>query len=284
MRVSSRLGLTSLLALCLGAAAPALAADTATPPASTPAPTSPSGATAVSGAADRLFLSFAQDAAIVPSQWWEGQIEYAKGNPRIPVDVWSARGVVAFQPFRNIEVGGRFGFANSKSSQNRPDGTGATDLDAYAKYYFGNAAEGMDFTAGALVTVPTGDDTSGLGYNAFAAQAFGGMRYRLPKGLIGGHIGVRMNGNGRFQGAPLDGKASFELAVNFLAPLSSEVSVLGEARIETERFKGATSTADVLAGVNWRAFGRGMLRGAVGAGLTDSAPKFRILVGYAYTF
>ena len=34
----------------------------------------------------------------------------------------------------------------------------------------------------------------------------------------------------------------------------------------------------------WKAFGRGMIRGGIGVGLTDATPDFRFLAGYAYTF
>ena len=283
MRVSIRWGLGASLALVLVALAPAArAADPASPP---PPPAHTATHTpAASGFADRLFLSFAQDPAIVTSQWWEGQIEYDNGGSNFPVDSLIARAEVAFQPVRNLEVGGRFGFGKTSADPGFPDGSGATDLDAFAKYVFPNAVEHTDFDAGVLLTVPTGDDTAGLGFNAFGAQAFGGIRYRLEKVVIGGHVGVRVNENGQFQGVHLEGKASFELAVNIVAPLSETVSIVGEARTETERFDGADSEAEILGGVNWKAFGRGMIRGAVGAGLTDSTPNYRIIVGYAYTF
>lgn len=271
--ILSRLGLTA--ALVLAGASAARAQQSATP---TPTPSAPSGMS------DRLFLAFAQDAAIVPSQWWEGQVEYADGAKDLPVDVLLARGVVAFQPFRNFEVGGRVGFGTTDTDPSLPDGTGATDLDAYAKYFFGNAADRADFTAGLLVTIPTGDDNVGLGFNAFSGQLFGAVRYRLDNLVIGGHVGARFNGDGDLLGFPIDGTTSFELGVAALVPMGNAFSFVGEAQIETERFDGFDSAAQIMAGVNWKAFGRGMLRGAVGVGLTDSTPNVRILAGYAYTF
>jgi hypothetical protein len=267
----------------LSAAAIALAVSGATlaqttTPSSTPTPVPPSGMS------DRLFLAFAQDAAIVASQWWEGQVEYDDGAQDLPVDVLLARAVVAFQPFRNIEVGGRVGFGTTDTDPSLNDGSGATDLEAYAKYFFGSAVDKADFTAGLLVTVPTGDDSVGLGYNAFAGQMFGAVRYRLDKAVIAGHVGARFNGDGDLLGFPIDGQTSFELGVAALVPMGNAFSFVGEAQIETERFDGFDSTADLLVGANWKAFGRGMLRGAFGIGLTDSSPNFRAIVGYAYTF
>lgn len=244
----------------------------------------PASATSGAGGADRLFLSFGQDAAIVSSQWWEGQATYSDTAKNIPVDAFVVRGVVAFQPFRNIEIGGQVGLGSTDSKGNLPDGTGATDLDAYAKYVFGNALEHTDFAAGALVTLPTGDDTAGLGFNAFSVQAFGSVRYRLDHALIGGHVGVRMNGDGDYLGFPIDGQISYALQGNVVFALNSALSLVGETRVETERYERQDSLAEIMAGANWRAFGRGMLRGAVGVGLTDATPDFRVIASYAYSF
>ena len=188
----------SLAIVALGAAA-AGTARAADPSTTTSVPTK-----APSGIADRLFLSFAQDAAIVPSQWWEGQIEYDDRAPNFPVNAFIGRAVVAFQPWKNIE--------------------------------------------------------------------------------IGGHVGLRLNGNGSFQGVDLTGKTSFELAGNVVIQTSKTVGVVGEIRVETERFDGQDSIVEALAGVNWKAFGRGMIRAALGGGLTDAAPNFRVIASYAYTF
>jgi hypothetical protein len=263
-------------ALAAAALATAATAVLAADPAAKPAP--------VYGLSDRLFLAFAQDAAIAPSQWWEGQLEYQNGSSGVPVDALIVRGVFAFQPVHNLEVGGSFGLGNSNASPPLTDGTGATDLNAYAKWMFVNAADHLDFSAGAVATVPTGDDTAGLGYNSFAFQAFGAMRYRMDGAIIGGHIGARYNGDGAFQGNDLNGKSSFELGVCALFPMANQVTLTAEAQIETSRFEGVDSTASLVGGVDWNAFKRGVFRAALAGGLTDATPNFRILLGYAYTF
>lgn len=273
MRVWSRLPLALTLAAFVAAPA-VLAAD--------PAPAAkPQGRT---GTTERLFLSFAQDAAIAPSQWWEGQIEYDDGSQDIPVDAFIVRGVVAFQPVKNLEVGGSFGLGNTNADPSLPDGTGATDLNLYGKWMFPNAAAKVDFTAGLLATVPTGDDTAGLGFNSFGAQAFGAMRYTMEGAIIGGHVGARFNGDGQLQGFDLPGKTSYELGVCALFPLANQVTIVAEGRIETARFEGFDSSAELLGGINWKAFNRGMLRGAIAGGLTDGSPNVRVILGYAYTF
>jgi hypothetical protein len=273
MRVLNRFRPVLALAVLAAAATVVAAAD---PAATKTAP--------VYGMSDRLFLSFAQDAAIAPSQWWEGQLEYQNGSSGMPVDALIVRGVFAFQPVHNLEVGGSFGLGNSNTPPGYNDGTGATDLNVYAKWMFLNAADNLDFTAGALLTLPTGDDSAGLGFNSFGFQGFGAMRYRMDGAIIGGNIGVRYNGDGEFLGSDINGKTSFELSVCALFPLANSVTITAEAQIETSRFEGVDSTANLVGGVDWKAFKRGVFRAALAAGLTDSTPNYRILAGYAYTF
>src|SRR6185295_1982055 len=77
MRVLNRLRPALLLAATVSLAPATFAADTEPAPATpaTPAPKAES-----SGITDRLFLSFMQEAAIVKSQWWEGQLEFDDGS------------------------------------------------------------------------------------------------------------------------------------------------------------------------------------------------------------
>ncbi len=278
MAVSNRLRPVLLVALLVAAASPALAAD----------PAKPAGSPEITS---RLFLSFAQDASLVKSQWWEGQIEYADGQNTDP-DVFIFRGVVAFHPVKQLEVGGSVGFGEANAPAGVSDGSGATDLNAYGKWVWPNVGTNLDLSAGAMITVPTGDDTAGLGYNAFSTELFGSMRYRMQSFILGAHAGVRFNGDGDFQGVPLSGKTSFDLAISAMFPLANQVTLIAESEIETERFDisvpgtpvNIDTSAQILGGVDWAAFGRGHLRGALGAGLTDGAPNFRLILGYAYTF
>lgn len=279
MRVLSRLRPALLLVTITAAGPAAFGADPATAPAK-PAGSAP---TAASQIADRLFLTFSQDAALVPSQWWEGQIEFADGKNDDP-DVFLVRGVFAFHPIKSLEVGGNVGFGRANAPGRIYDGNGATDLDIYGKWVFANVASNTDVSAGVLLTVPTGDDTAGLGYNAFASQVFGGVRYRTEPVVIGAHVGIRYNGTGRYQTVGMAGKTSLELAVSALFPLANQVSVVGEAQFESDRFEDRDASTQLLVGVNWRAFRRGTFRGALAGGLTDGAANFRLILGYAYNF
>jgi hypothetical protein len=278
MRLQSRLRTALLVVATIAAAAPAaLGAE----PEATAAPSAPPSKPAEYS--DRLFLSFMQEANLVPSQWWEGELEYADGNSDVPVDVFLFRGVVAFHPVGALEVGGNVGFG-STDSPGPFDGEGATDLNLYGKWVFVDVAQNLDLAAGLVATVPTGDDSAGLGFDAFALQGFGSIRYRFEQVELGGNVGVRVTEDGHFQNSDLQGKTSFRIAISALFPLASQVSLLGEAQFESDRFEFVDGDSEVLAGINWRVFGRGMLRGAVAAGFSKGAPDFRVIAAYAYTF
>lgn len=230
---------------------------------------------------DRFFLSFAQDAAIARSQWWEGDVVVVDASP---VDAFLVRGIVAFQPWQHIEIGGRVGFGSSDGPSGFPDGTGATDLDVWGKYHWNPGSGPTEIAAGALVTVPTGDNTAGLGRDAFDIEAFGSVRYSAKKLIYAGNAGVRLNGDGEIGGVSFSGKTQGWLAGGVIVPMSSEVSLIGELSLRSESIDRGESDHRILGGIDWKPFQRGMLRGAVAAGLSDGAPDFEITVGYAATF
>ena len=290
MSVLSPLRPLLLLAVIVAGGSASFGADAAAAPAE---PATPASSFDVK---DRLFLSFMQDAALVKSQWWEAQISYADSSAGTPVDSLILRGVVAFRPVKTLEVGGNFGMGTGDAGRSgKRDGTGATDLQAYAKWVFPDGAPNTDFTAGMIFTIPTGDDYAGLGFNSFAWEVFGGVRYRLGNAVIfGGHFGISLNGDGEFQTHGLKGQTAFDLAFSAVFPLANQVSIVTELVSQTARFDntnpspyssiGADTATQLLGGVNWRAFDRSMFRGSIAFGLTDGAPDFSALVSYAYTF
>ena len=237
---------------------------------------------------DRLFLTFAEEAAVVPHQWWEGQLEFIDGDP---IDATVLRGVVALQPWQNVELGGRVGFGSTDAPNDLPDGSGATDLEAWGKYHFGAVNAQTEFAAGALVSIPTGDDTAGLGDDSFDLAGFGSMRYRTDRIIFSGVAGFRANGDGQVFGgedAPdgfeTQGKTSVLLSGGVLFPVSDVLTITGEAYFESERVERADSDFRLAAGINWRPFNRGMVRGMIAVGLSDGAPDAQLLASYAYTF
>lgn len=232
---------------------------------------------------DRLFQAFAEDAAIIPGQWWEGQVIVIDGDP---VNAAILGLVVAFRPYQNFEVGGSVGFGNTDAPPLFPDGSGATDLDVWGKWNFGRVggAKNTDFAVGGIATIPTGDDTAGLGEDAFHVALFGSLRHQMDDAVIAAHAGLRINGNGNIFGVPLSGKTSGIAGVGVILPVRDRLSLVGEANLETERFDGGDDDIRVLGGVNWRPLARGTIRAAFSVGLTDGAPDAAIVAGYAVAF
>jgi hypothetical protein len=271
-----------LLAL---AAVPAVAQNEPTTPPTPPPATPPATTTTTQAAAatERLFLAFAEEPLLADRQWWEAQLDWAD-SVADRFDAWVLRGVVAFQPWDNVELGGRAGFGGTDvGGAPIDDGSGATDLDVWGKYAFGGNEE-TDFAAGALVTVPTGDDAVGLGNDAFGLALFGSARYRLPRFAIGAHLGARFNEDGQIFGVAREGETSLFFGGAVTWPLSDEITAVGEVRYEGERFTGGDEDTRVLGGLNWRVFNTGMLRGAVAAGLSDGSPDIQFIGAYAAQF
>ncbi|MCH7780634.1 MAG: hypothetical protein IH848_07290 [Acidobacteria bacterium] len=231
-------------------------------------------------ATDRLFLSFAEEATLVDRQWWEGQGELQDGTG---FDAKILRAVAAFQPWAQVEFGGRVGFGDTSSGV-FPDGSGATDLDLWAKYHFGSGGN-TEFAAGAIATVPTGDDAVGLGFDAFSFGAFGSLRHHGDRFVLAGNIGVEVNGDGQQFGNPsFNGETSFSAGVGILIPANDRLTFVGEVRLETERFAGLGSDTRLLGGINLSVGQGRVFRAALTLGLTDGAPDTQLIAGYAATF
>jgi hypothetical protein len=242
--------------------------------------------TPATSGSDRLFLAFIEDAAVVPNQWWEGQLEYIDGSvDGLAVDAFLLRGVVAFQPWDRWELGARLALGSTDTPSGLPDGRGATDLDLWGKYYLGRTSERTEFSAGGVLVIPTGDDSAGLGTDAFAFTAFGAMRQRFQGFILSFNIGAQFNQDGQiFRDFQLEGKTAPIVGAGVIIPSSDRISWVGEFRYWGERFDGADSDTRLLGGINWRVQNRGMFRGAIGVGLSDGAPDFQITAGYAFNF
>jgi len=228
------------------------------------------------GATDRMFLTFGQEATLVDRQWWEGQLEYLDGSSGF--DATILRVVAAFQPWEQVEFGGTVGFGDTDGFVG--SGSGATDLDLWAKYHFGEG-DRTQYAAGGLLIVPTGDDAAGLGNDSFAFGAFGSVRHRGKRATFSGNLALRLNGDGI---GDTNGETSVEVGAGVIIPANDKLSFIGEVRFETERFSGFESDLRALGGINLSAGKSGALRAALAIGLTDGAPDLQVIAGYAATF
>jgi len=274
-RWTAILGCSVLFATWLPAAA-----QTATQTAPPPAPAPVSNAAAFSQ--DRLFLqSFEFDGAIVQGQWWEGDAVYTDAHD---FNTFTVDFLVALQMMDQLEVGGRVGFGSSDTSGGLENGTGATDLDVWGKWRLGTSSPDTDISVGAEVTVPTGDDSVGLGTDAFALTFFGALREQMQNSVLTAYAGIQFNDNGQIFGTNLEGTTAGLMGVAILLPLTDTITFVGEANLTTERFEGADSDFSITGGINWHLTDRGIFRAALDLGLTDGANDGALLAGYAYTF
>ena len=231
---------------------------------------------------DRLFINFIEDAMVVDVQWWEGWLQYDDAD-FIKRAVLFGR--AAFQPWDNVEVGGSIGFGSTDTSGGLNDGTGATDVKLWGKYFWNLDHDRTEVSAGGILTIPSGDDSVGLGYDAWGLKGFGAVRYRLKPAVITGTLGLEFNSNGRTLGFDTrDGEIAYSLGVGVIAPWGEAFSWVGELSWKSERFDGADNDTQLLGGINLRLSNRSFLRPALAFGLQDGAPDFRAIVGYAYSF
>lgn len=230
----------------------------------------------------RLFLGFDREAELADRQWWEGQVEMVDDGFG-GVDVGQLRLVVALQPYRGFEFGGRVGFGTTDTPPGFPDGDGATDVNLWGKFSLGRHGA-TDLAVGALVDVPTGDDTAGLGFDAFGFGGFLSLRRMQDNALLHADIGFRVQEDGQTLGVELEGRTSAFLGVGAVLPVRPKLDLVVEGRFESERFRGFDEDLRVLGGVDWRVGGAGRLRAAAAVGLTDGSPDAQLILGWATTY
>ena len=234
-------------------------------------------------AKDRLFLrTFEFDGEIVDGQWWEGDLVYTNFDN---YDAFTLELLAALQPFRKLEVGGRVGFGSTNTDKGLPDGSGATDLDLWAKYRVGASSPNTDISLGGEVKIPTGDDRAGLGTDAFALTLFGALRQELQNSVFTAYAGIQFNDDGRiFDDIQLKGKTAGVMGGGIILPLSNTISFVGQANLATERYEEGDSEFNIEGGINWHVSKRGVFRTSLLIGITDGGPDSALQAGYAHTF
>jgi hypothetical protein len=236
---------------------------------------------------DRLYLSFVEDATVVARLRLEGQIDVQDYEQR---DVIVARGVVAYQfaSIEDVEFGARFGFGDVDAQGGFDGGSGATDLDLWAKLHlYTDTGRRPDLAFGGVITLPTGDSDSGLGFEALSSKLFLAARHSFrwfSSGVFAGHIGLRATENGEVAGIPVDGKTAGAAGLALIWPPTHNLTLIVEATYEGRRFEGGDADSRLLAGVNWKPLPIGSFRLAASTGLDDGAPDSQFVAGYSFDF
>ena len=242
-----------------------------------PAP-APAAAQPTNRDARRLFQRFAEDAAIVPAGWAEGQFVYTNLPGSGTHEFLGAQ--LAFRLTDQAEAGLRLGWAHLDAND-VPSGSGLSDIDLYGKYRFHGSAGRC--ALGGLVKVPTADEEKGLGTGSADVEVFGACRADLKAASATANAGVRYNGS---TDAPLpDSQASVLLGGGLLIPTGQRATVVIEATYESERLDGAGSDARLTLGMQWSPPAPGLgFRGAVALPLSDAAPDSQIFFGAVWLY
>jgi len=279
------------LALVLAVPQPAAAQTTTTPPPTQPAVSAPPAAGPAVAPNLRFFQFFFQDPAIVERQWWGGEFRYQSGAvpPIGESDGYRLAPVVAFAPFKNFEVGGTMSWTDYNLDDELRVGnsefsgdSGLSDMLVWGKYRFLNGP--TQVSAGAFITLPTGDEEDGLGTGEVNFGFFGGIRVQAAGGYVMGAASVNFWQDAEVFGAEINGKTGASLGGGYMYTALEDWAFSGELTVESERYDGFDSDFRVTGGAQYTGMRRSYLRGAVSLGLTDGAPDFEIILGYAFAF
>lgn len=236
------------------------------------------------GGADRLFLSFVEDPALVGPRYGELQVDAAADNDLADTRVVRAVAAFTFRGLPRVEVGARWGYGEFRPSGSDSE-SGALDLDLWGKLQVARSADGRwDVAAGALMKLPVGDEDAGLGRDATQSELFVAASRASESVVLIGHVGLVTSEDGAVAGAFLDGEVTASSGVGVLVPLSTDASLVFEASYDGARFEQSDSQSRVLAGLNWQVHPRGRVRAALAAGLADASADAELIAGYAVDF
>jgi len=225
----------------------------------------------------RLLQRFAEDAAVIPGGWVEGQYVYQNlpdGSSH------SAGAVVAFKIAADVEAGLRLGIEHLRPERG-PSETGISDIDLYAKYRLPGGTG--RFALGALAKAATADQDKHLGTGKADYEIFGAYRADLEAVTLVANAGIRFNG----QPDPpaQSSKDSFLLGGGVLLPATQRLTFVIEGTFESKRFEGEKDDGRLTLGFQSYCKGRrGGLRGGIGLPLTDGAPDLNLIFGAFLTY
>lgn len=231
----------------------------------------------------RLFQRFAEDGAIAPHVWLEGQGRI-QTNTRffgdIESDRWAGLAVLGLGLTEEIEVGLRLGLVEVDPDSGRSE-NGLSDLEVHAKYRIDELPASI--VVGGVVKLPTADEEHGLGTGKVDLEGFGAVRKDLGHVTLIGNAGLRINQDPDVPG-DIDGEMSLLLGGGMIIGLTSRVYNVWEMTYESKRYEGGAADSRLTPGLIWRVGNRGIVRGAIGIGLSDGAPDFDGIISAALTY
>lgn len=249
----------------------------------------------------RFIQQFGVDADIVDKQWYGIEMRYQSGAvpPIEKADGFLVTPTIAISPFPNLEIGGTAPYISYDLDHPRPrpgelndfDGeSGLSDLTLWGKYRFYHKG-GLSITAGALLTLPTGSEDDGLGSGNVVPGGFAAVRVKAGDGYFLGSAGIRFNQDATVLNSDLNGRNSTFFGGGYIWEAYEDWVVSGEITCESERYDDSDSpfaigSSDFRAtgGIQFVGLAHQSLRGGVSIGLSDGAPDFELIFGYAYHF
>jgi hypothetical protein len=231
---------------------------------------------------DRLFHSLVEDTAVAERFRIETQFVREEGET-FDRGLMNVIGSASFKRIPNVEFGAKLGLVGV-NTVGGSEGDGVGDADLWAKYLMGATKDSRhELAFGAVVSLPTGSDSSGTGFDSTMSKLFVAARREFEFGVMTGNLTLAMNGDGRFFGTPLSGETALGANFGVIVPWTFRLAFIGEVGYETERFKGWDDEASLLGGVNVL-LKEGSFRGALAFGLSDGSPDVEVIVGYAFPF
>ena len=233
--------------------------------------------------ADRLFLSFVEDATFVEGQRYETDLS-AAGSSGSTSFASEFLAVVNFTALPRLEFGGRLGYGGTNFDSGG-GAAGLTDLEAWGKFNVGSSLKrGTRWAAGFVLRFPTGDQDTGLSYEALQSKAFGSARFDVGRFTVSANAGLQFNEDTTVLGSKLDGRVAASIGGAALLEFNHQLVGVGEVLFEGEPYEGVGADARLLFGVNWKPLDQGMFRLALGFGLTEGAPDAVLVLGWAFEF
>ena len=238
----------------------------------------------------RLFLRFAEDAAIVPSYWLEGQARLELSLPAVDetvggageADLLTVGPVFAFNVAEDFEFGGRVGMAWRDPDDGGSD-TGLTDFDIWGKIAV--VSDPIDIALGILVKLPTADESKLMGTGETDVEFFAGVRKNFTSFTVAGNLGFRINQDPEFDDlGEVEGKDSVLAGLAIIVPIGAKWALTGEWAFESERIEDFDNDSRLFGGAEYRWDESFSFRGGAAIGLSDGSPDWDILGSAVWLF
>ncbi len=227
------------------------------------------------------------DATVTRNMWFDGTVTFRSwpGSDAFPkANDFALMVDGAFELLPRVEVGGNVGLLQRDyRERDLESGSGVTDTQVWGKYRLFEDPN-VRVSAGALLALPTGSKGDGLGTGNPGLGVFLGAGTRTAgNAFVQGFVGLRQNDDlDNSVTTTLDGRSSLFVGFGGVVPAQENVEAFASLMLETERWRGAGTFAQLTGGGRWRIGSAWKLQAQAGVGFGDSAPRFALGFGVVY--